>query len=393
MMNRRRLLFPLLLASMALTSSCDAEPSFEDGLPGPAAPGEWMDILPGGDTLCARGTEYRFITRGGDPTKIIIDFQGGGACWNAETCGFAGALFSERTGSAAQFEAAIAGGEFGGLFDPDTEFGDWTIVHVPYCTGDIHWGNATVDYGDGVTIEHRGYVNAQAALDWVYTRFPEASQILVSGCSAGAYGAALHSAYVQDHYPEAQVSVLADSGAGIITDDFLEQSLPNWNAEGALPPFIPGLQRPLTELSLTDLYIQVGQHFPQMRLAQTGTQFDQDQIFFYTAMGGNSEDWPGRYRDSLARIDDELDNFTAFVPPGSVHCVTIYDFFNTREVDGVRLADWTADLVEGESIPPTVACEGAGCCSDPVCDACGDSTEGHCQFCALWPPTWSECAE
>ena len=386
-MRRAALVLGLLLAA------CEGEPSYDDDLPSRPGDGEWIEIEPGGDTICARGTPYRFFARGGDPSRVIIDVQGGGACWSESTCGFADSLFSDSTGSLEGFSGAIADGTLSGIFDPDDEtFADWTIVHVPYCTGDVHWGDARVDYGDGLTIEHRGFVNAQAALGWVYSRYPGAERILVSGCSAGAYGAVLHGAYVQEHYAAAQVSVLADSGAGIITDDFLSMSLPNWNAEPSLPPFVPGLDRPLAELTLPDLYIEVGRHFPEMRLAQTATAYDQDQIFFFTAMGGDPADWPGRFRDSLSRIDGEIDNFTAYVPPGSMHCVTPYPFYATREVDGVRLADWTAELVGGEAIPETVACEGEGCCDDPVCDACGDSTEGPCRFCGLWPPGWSECA-
>lgn len=383
----------ILAAGILGLGGCDVEPTYDDDLPSRPAAGRWIEIEPGGDTVCARGTPYRFFARGGDPSRVIIDFQGGGACWDATTCSFADSLFNDEAGTVEAFTAALDANVIGGIFDADAEpFREWTIVHIPYCTGDIHWGDASVEYDAGLTIEHRGYVNARAALDWVYTRYPNAQRILVSGCSAGAYGAALHSAYVQQHYPEASVAVLADSGAGIITDDFLEQSLPNWNAEESLPPFIPALQRPLAELSLPDLYIAIGQHFPEMRLAQTGTAFDQDQIFFYTAMGGDPADWPGRYRESLARIDGALDNFTAYVPPGSVHCVTIYDYFYEREVGGVPLGDWTRELALGDAIPETVACEGAACCDDPICDACAGSDEGYCRFCATWPPGWSECA-
>ena len=54
-----------------------------------------------------------------------------------------------------------------GLTDPAAPEHADTHVYVPYCTGDLHWGNATVRYQEGVTIEHRGAVNAQAAVDWL----------------------------------------------------------------------------------------------------------------------------------------------------------------------------------------------------------------------------------
>jgi len=390
-------LFRLLVAGALLPaiacSGDDAPPTFDDGLPAPPAGGEWIEVEPGGDTLCARGTPYRFFVRGGRSDRVIIDFQGGGACWNELTCSAAGALFSDSTGELDGFVTAIGEGRVGGLFDPDptTPFADWTIVHIPYCTGDVHWGDAFQDYG-GVQIEHRGYVNATAALSWIYARYPDPDNLFVTGCSAGAYGAVLHSAYIGQHYPDAAMSVLADSGAGIITDDFLLNSLPNWNAEANIPSFVAGLDRPIADLTLPMLYTAIGQHFPEHRFAQTATAFDADQIFFYRAMGGDPEDWPGLFRGSIAEIEGTLGNFSSFIPPGSMHCVTPYPFFSTREVGGQSLTQWAEDLALGPEMPASAACEGEECCDDPVCDACVGSDDSWCNFCDDWPPSWSECA-
>ncbi|MGE0789035.1 MAG: pectin acetylesterase-family hydrolase [Sandaracinaceae bacterium] len=386
--------FGLVAATLWLVLGCEGEPTYTDGLPPRPMRGEWIDVLPGGDTVCARGDAYRFYVRGGDPDKILIDFQGGGACWNASTCGFADSLFSDTTGTAAEFQALLANGTIGGVYSDaaDAPFRDFTLIHIPYCTGDIHWGNARVEYGPDLTIEHRGFINASAALDWIYTRYPNANRIYVNGCSAGAYGAVLHSAYIAQQYPDARIAVLADSGAGIITDSFLSDSLPNWNAQPALPPFVPGLDLPLDQLALPDLYVAIGRAFPEMRLAQTATQFDNDQIFFYGAMGGDPNDWTGLFRQSLTEIDGQIDNFTYYVPPGSVHCVTPYPYFDRREVNGVRLADWVDELVLGDAAPAPVTCQGADCCSDSECDMClAGSGEAQCRFCETWPQAWAVC--
>jgi len=37
--------------------------------------------LAGGETLCADGGEYAFWFRPGDPGRVSIYFEGGGACW------------------------------------------------------------------------------------------------------------------------------------------------------------------------------------------------------------------------------------------------------------------------------------------------------------------------
>ena len=47
---------------------------------------EWETITPGGQTGCGRGAEFRFQFRPGPASGLVIDFQGGGACWDAATC-------------------------------------------------------------------------------------------------------------------------------------------------------------------------------------------------------------------------------------------------------------------------------------------------------------------
>jgi|EP01046_Picozoa_sp_COSAG06_P067538 hypothetical protein len=58
--------------------------------PPPAAAQDrsWQTIAPGGDTQCGYGAEFRFHFRPGAPGSngLVIDFQGGGACWSAATC-------------------------------------------------------------------------------------------------------------------------------------------------------------------------------------------------------------------------------------------------------------------------------------------------------------------
>ena len=364
----------------------DAVPPDADPWPVPD-PGAYVAIEPGGETVCSRNTPFRFFVRGGRADRVIIDFQGGGACWNELTCSIAGSLFKEEAGELPDLELLMEAGFLKGIYDPDpaNPFHDWTLVHVPYCTGDIHWGDAVHDYGNGVVIHHKGYPNARAALDWVYGHFETPEQIFVTGCSAGAYGSILHSAYVAQHYPDARVAVLADSGCGIITESFLNDSMPNWGAQVNIPPFIEALHTPISELSLADLYIAVAEYFPQHRFTQVTSAFDLDQISYFLAMGGERHDWSPQMRESLSAIEAGVPNFRAYVAPGSMHCIIPYPFMTSRTVDGVAFTDWVDTLIEGEEMPATVACEGESCFDDPVCETCAETPMPWCGFCRGWP--------
>ena len=41
----------------------------------------WNVIEPAGDTVCSDFSPYRFFVRPGDKDKLMVFFQGGGACW------------------------------------------------------------------------------------------------------------------------------------------------------------------------------------------------------------------------------------------------------------------------------------------------------------------------
>ncbi len=364
------------------------DPAIAD-LPGPPASGEWSDILPGGDTVCSRGTPYRFYVRSGDPKKLVIDFQGGGACWDSTTCSVAGSIFNEEALPLTVVRPVIESGAIGGLYDADNAdhpFGGFTLVHLPYCTGDVHWGNATKTYDNGVTIEHKGFVNASTVLKWVYHHFPDVEEVFVTGCSAGSYGALTHSAFIARNYPDAKISVLGDSGAGIITENFFAESFPNWNAQAAIPEWIPGLQVPIETLHFGDLAKIIANAFPNVRFAQYNTAFDDNQTFYFNVMGGDREDWPGLMRDRMQFIREGTPNFRYFIPPGPVHCVLPYHHFYTVESDGTRFVDWLEAFAHGDSLPDDEACQGEACYDDPVCAACVEDGDGQaCGFCRGWP--------
>ena len=64
----------LLLAVLAFAASVAANPN------------KFVGIKPGGATVCSDGSEFAFFHRVGTVNKLVIEFEGGGACWNDFTC-------------------------------------------------------------------------------------------------------------------------------------------------------------------------------------------------------------------------------------------------------------------------------------------------------------------
>ncbi len=325
----------------------------------------WVEYLPGKDTSCSRGTPYAFFVREGDPNKVLVDFIGGGACWNDLTCSIAGSIFSEDVEGIRRMSNYNEG--IYSTDNPDNPFLGWTHVIIPYCTGDIHWGNSDQTYTQGeesFEIRHRGAVNTRAVLAWLYDNYAAPSDIFVSGCSAGAYGSILWSADVMNRYPEARVTQLGDSGAGIITDDFFSDSFPRWNAFEAFPTYISDLDLntvDYTTLALPDLYAGVGNFYSNRTIAQFNTILDENQVFYFQAMGGGSaEVWSERMLASIEDTHAQAPNFRSFIAPGEMHCILPYDELYTVTSDGVRLVDWIQGLVDQEPV------------EDVTCEECGE---------------------
>src|SRR5690606_8106112 len=190
-----------------------------------------------------RGTPWHFYARRGTVNKVLVYYQGGGACWNFLTCSEFFPVFKERVTDGDDPSNFRSG--FADLDDPNNPFRDWHAVFVPYCTGDVHWGDAVVDHemsGQTTTIHHKGFVNAQVAEKWAREHFVNPDQVFVTGSSAGSYGAIVNALPLQEFaWPSTEFVVLGDGGNGVITNEFLQNDLAKWGIEKNLPRWIPGL--------------------------------------------------------------------------------------------------------------------------------------------------------
>lgn len=342
------LAFPCLLVACTGGQGAGLSPTVLDGSStDELAPGIWNEVRPGGDTLCAHGEPYAFFLYPGASDRLLIDFIGGGACWDEKTCGGKD-VFEDSTDTLREYvRTRYSYGIYHKKRTDNPFHQDWHLM-ITYCTADIHWGDATVQYGDE-TVHHRGAANVRAALDFVYRALPAPSRVSVIGCSAGAYGAALWSAAIREHYGPVPMAVLGDSGAGIITDSFFRDSFPSWNAEAAFPRFIPSLdptRTSLLDLSFVDVYRSIGAHFPDLRLGEFAHSSDAEQTLFFTRMGGSGVgEWRRRMLDSFATIAATTPSFASYVTSGNEHCITPSDELYSRSQSGVRFVDWLDDFV------------------------------------------------
>jgi hypothetical protein len=344
------------------------------------APGH--DVAYEGDVLgprCQDSSQYSFFAKRGTENKLLMYYEGGGACWETLTCG---AEFCKQDVTLDDYtDLATPGSGFGpgfaDLSDPRNPFADWNIVYVPYCSCDVHWGDAAVDYPEMVLIpgtlefpekhvEHRGYDNAKLAEKWVREHFLNPSDIFVTGSSAGAYGATMHAIPLSENYSASSVNMLGDAGNGVITQDFLEQQFGNWGVEQNLPD-VPGIgDVPTDQQSIPRIVAAAARHYPRTNWAHYTAAYDGStggQTGFYHVMLNPNffiiwENWwqsscafnaamRQQAMDTEAAVGLENDNYRYYIASGSAHTAfgrpRVYD----DTTGGVPpLVDWVNAMID-----------------------------------------------
>ncbi len=151
-----------------------------------------FDPAGGNGPICIAGTPFRVFTKRQNPAKLMIFFQGGGACW--QDFYFCNVLADMNPPPLAGPHSGIWVDSFdtGSGVIPNP-VGNWSIVYVPYCDGSVFTGdNQVLDplFPFAPFRLHRGLRNASAALDLARATFPNAGRVLLAGSSAGGVGVA-----------------------------------------------------------------------------------------------------------------------------------------------------------------------------------------------------------
>src|SRR4029450_10624447 len=200
-----------------------------------------------------------FWPRKANPRKVVFYLQGGGPSFSAKTCAPDSDLYQTRVD-----ESPAGKGGMLDLADERNPFADYSVVFVPYCTGDTHIGDATTKYAPGLIVHHKGYVNATAALDRLAAAFPRANEVVVAGESAGSVAAPLYGGLVSDRLPDARITVLADGSGSYPDARRIDELLATWGFGNVVPPWPENAGLTADEWSPAAFFIQSGRHDPEI---------------------------------------------------------------------------------------------------------------------------------
>ncbi len=305
----------------------------------------WERIMPGGDCQCANGSEFSFWVREASHDTVLVYLQDGGACFSVETC----AADSDAYNTTVNEGPTGAGGIFD-FADERNPFADYSIVYVPYCTGDVHLGNTSTDYAAGLTVHHKGYVNGTAALDYVAANAPDASDVVVVGESAGSIAAPLYAALVSDRLPDARITALADGSGSYPDMPQIGAIMVAWGFGTDLPPWLASAGSNAEHWSFPRLFIHSGQHDPEIVFARHDYAYDETQLRTSARAGIPATDLLSRIDANETLIEAAGVNLLSYIAPGNEHTALSDGTFYTEEVNGQPLVDWVTKLVDRESV-------------------------------------------
>lgn len=338
------------------------------------AGGSWT--VPDGEPIVAPDLEWTWVPfpeakcRDGSSTGLAVSLnsasdeamiflQGGGACFDATTCAANRSSFGE-----ADFNPPQAG-----VFDrdnPDNPVADFNFVFVPYCTGDLHAGdNPTGDVPGVGPQQFVGYVNMTHYLDRLVPTFLDASLVLLTGTSAGGFGATLTSELTLSTFGPITVFVLNDSGpplSGEYTAPCLQET---WRTLWGLDQTILaacGADCPNDSEYLVDWALHVAADYPSRPFGLICARRDA-VIRAYVGLGENDcqsslpmngVKFETGLEDLKATLQSSAPNFGTYYIPGMAHTWLGRAAFYSTTVDSVALPDWLAQLLGGtaDHVPP-----------------------------------------
>ena len=300
----------------------------------------------GGDgPICIAGTQFSAFTNPGNPAKLLIMLQGGGACWQG--------FYNCNILSEAQEPPAPPFGIWD-FASKDNPFSDYSIVYMPYCDGSTFAGDNDVfdpSFPFGLVRFHRGLRNLSAGMDLAKAMFPHASRVTVAGSSAGGVGAAAFAPFLArlEYGSNTHLTVFNDAGPVVINLDetaAIQARADDWQFGQFYPASCTACDDMGQSTALIDWRLD---NDSTIREAFYETDADLTNRFFLNLLPpvGTQLDYRTLILDEHGMLNAFYpDRYKRFIVSGDgSHTALQSPLFYAQEVDGVPLNEWTTDFL------------------------------------------------
>lgn len=330
-------------------------------------PKQWA-YVPVDGTRCLDGSPTGIGVNLGTSGDLVIYMEGGGACFNSSTCG----NVAHPSGwGPAQFDVNIAPYNIG-LFDRTDDANplkDATYVFVPYCTGDVHAGSKPDGMGGRQFV---GYMNVGHDLDFIIPKSTDVRRVVLSGSSAGGFGALMNYDRTQTAFGTTPVYLLDDSGPPL-GDAFMTPCLQKmfrdaWNLDAALPAGCEDCTR-ADGGGLTNALGWLADKYADRRLGLvTATRDGTIRSFYgfgYPDCVAGAQGFPmpeDAFADGVAELRDQTlanhPNFRVYSKDSAMHVWLLFQLETTSpraDGGGKHLSNWISEMLDPDADWASVA--------------------------------------
>lgn len=348
------------------------------GEPLPTTPaGTWTWLGPeqfGNAVRCMDGSSTGLlVNRAEGSKKVLFYLRGAAACFDGQSCFINEGLLAADHFTEEEAKTWLKDAGHWSIFNrerPENPFKDYSFVFVPYCSGDVFAGDNPKGYQGR---PQHGYKNVAAYLPRLAATYADATSIVLTGMSAGGYGATYNFPQVQKAFKKQKVTLINDSGPILgnrYTPPCLAQKWKTtWSMDKTLPldgKFVIGFDDAsgVAGNGFFDLFQAMLDRYPDNKFAFLSTRDDLVMRYFHGI--GHSANCGLPYILSASFFEDGLreirslknKNFSTFYGPGTAHPYFYEDapLYDTT-VDGMTLAAWLGRVVGSGDEPRRVPAE------------------------------------
>ncbi|MBQ3460186.1 MAG: hypothetical protein IJH14_05910 [Solobacterium sp.] len=330
--------------------------------------GKGYEYWPQGAVTAENRPTYGCI-RLGKENKLMLSFCGGGVSFDAYT-----AARPNKSGNRDKQNFYAVEAETADILlrtgtngrSKKNPFHDWTVVVLPYTTGDFHCGRNDYPYtdlnGNSQILRHHGYINYKLLLKKVRELVPDPEKLIITGFSAGAFGTALLADDIIGEFPNCHdTTVICDSA--MMHNNWQKIAREVWGAPEEICARLTG-----TEI-VTDSLIALHNRRPEVKIMYCCSSRDcaLTQYVSYLEEDGNwhpTKETGDRFQKHLADMSAAL---MAAIPeiglfyfdkPDiahkeadlTVHCILAGSDAFTVSEGGITAAEWMEKGVNGEML-------------------------------------------
>jgi hypothetical protein len=338
--------------------------------------------------FCRDGSPAGYYFRKGTGKDLMIFLNGGGVCYDDFFCSSNPANVNQSLPGESLMDATIETFRNSiaperqvppneGILKPEARnpVSTWSMVYVPYCTGDSHGGTTTdAEVVTSSTLPPQqfvGYTNIGLFYRTLGAEFRNAEKILLTGSSAGGLGALLNYRRTQQFFKNSRVIVISDSGVPF-SDKYQEVCLQKiwrqlWGLDAIIPEECDECFHQdgggLVEITAYNVDQNPGRIFGGI----ISSKQDEVMKLFYSAGLYNCEantsyeaamSVAGRSSYPIDRypagLKDYIENVVgrtrggSYIVDGSTHQHLFRPRFYEKNGSTMTLAQWVADIIAGK---------------------------------------------